>query len=442
MVHRIALLAAAFCVCGWPALAFASEGSAQDSLRPVLILLGVVTVAYLVAHVASEWLQKRFGFVTGVEYMVIGAILGPGVGVLSQDMTGKFVPAIVLGTGCLGLLTGLQLNLRRLLAFRRGAFMPAALISLSTLLFVGVLPLGVLFYALDVVDWTKLLPHLLAIAAVGLVADQSMIRSLVAYLHARGDGVHYLLRVARVSSSIAVVIFGVLFCLNKPVLTFIPIDLGTWAAGGFWFGSHLALGAVLGLIFAAFLLRDYEDDKLLAVLMGMVMFTSGLAYYLQLSPVFVNFVLGLVLSNINRQSERVEQMLLSVERPLYIVLFFFAGAYLQFDIPWWAFGGFVVFLILRIMGRSLGGIVTSRAAPATRDYPPMGAALLAPGGLSVAMALDYFEVYNATQWGPSVYATLVLTIISSEIIAYRATRRWLIDATDVATEYTSKKEAS
>lgn len=441
MVHRIALLAAGLLV-SWPSFALASEGAKQDSLRPVLILLGVVTFAYLVAHVASEWLQKHFGFVTGVEYMVVGAILGPGIGLLSRDMTGMFVPAIVLGTGSLGLLTGLQLNLRRLLAFRRGAFMPAALISLATLLFVGIIPLGVLFYIPDIPDWTRLLPHLLAIAAVGLVADQSMIRSLVAYLHARGDGVHYLLRVARISSSIAVVVFGVLFCLNKPILTFIPIPLDTWSAGGFWFISHLALGGVLGLVFAAFLLRDYEDDKLLAVLMGIVMFTSGLAFYLQLSPVFVNFVLGLVLSNINRQSERVEQMLLGVERPLYIVLFFFAGAYLQFDVPWWAYGGFVVFLVLRVFGRALGGFVTSRAAPATRDYPPMGAALLAPGGLSVAMALDYFEVYHSTEWGPTVYLTLVLTIISSEIIAHRATRRWLIDATDVATEYTSNKEAS
>lgn len=418
-----------------PSVAFASGGVSQDTLRPVLILLGVVTVAYLVAHVASEWLQKRFGFVTGVEYMVVGAIVGPGLGILSQDMTGKFVPAVVLGTGSLGLLTGLQFNIQRLSAHRKAAFVPAMTVSLITLIVMGVLPLSILTYLGGAQSWTEYLPHVLALTSVSLVADQATVRSLVAYLHARGDGVNYLLRVARICSSLAVAAFGVLFCLNKPLLAIIPLEVGVWQAGALWFAAHLVLGSVLGLVFAAFLLRDYEDDKLLAVVIGMVIFTSGLAYYLQLSPVFVNFALGLVLSNINRQSERVETMLLGVERPLYIVLFFFAGAYLSFDIPWWAFFAFVLIVGLRVLGRTLGGLLVHRANPQTRDYPSMGGALLAPGGLSVAMALDYLEVYDVTALGPSVYLTLLLAIIASEILAFRATRRWLIDATDVATEY-------
>lgn len=439
MLHPTVLRVIAVILATWPSLAFASGGDVnEDTLRPVLILLGVVMLAYVVAHVASDWLQKRFGFVTGVEYMVVGAILGPGVGLLSADMTSKFVPAIVLGTGSLGLLTGLQLNLRSMLAYRINAFMPALLVSLSTLLFVALLPMGALVYVRGNSAFAEFLPHILAVAGVGLVADQSMIRSLVAYLHARGDGIHYLLRVARVCSAFAVLVFGILFCLNKPVLDYIHLDVNIWGAGALWFGAHLVMGGALGLIFAAFLLRDYEDDKLLAVTMGMIVFTSGLAYYLQLSPVFVNFVLGLVLSNINRQSERVEQMLLSVERPLYIVLFFFAGAYLSFDIPWWAFGGFIVLLGLRLVGRTVGGLLMGRMTPSNRDYPSMGAALLAPGGLSVAMALDYYEVHDASSWGTPVYVTIVLAIISSEVLSYRATRRWLIDATDVATEYSNK----
>ncbi|MEZ4460992.1 MAG: cation:proton antiporter [bacterium] len=435
----LTLLAMALAVLA-PGYAHASGGVSQDTLQPVLILLGVVTFAYLVAHGASEWLQRRFGFVTGVEYMVVGAVLGPGVGLLSEDMTSKFVPAIVLGTGSLGLLTGLQLNLRRMTAHRTGAVLPAFWVSVLTLLVVGIVPMALLTYFAGNEALSRFLPHVLAIAAVALVADQSMIRSLVGYLHARGDGVNFLLRVARVCSAIAVVVFGVLFCLNKPVI-YLPIEVNLWGAGALWFGAHLILGGVLGVIFAAFLLRDYEDDKLLAVTMGMVIFTSGLAYYLQLSPVFVNFVLGFVLSNINRQSDRVEQMLLSVERPLYIVLFFFAGADLRFDIPWWAYGGFLILLLLRLVGRTAGGFIVGRLTPGTRSFPMMGTALLAPGGLSVAMALDYFEVYDETEWGAIVYVTLVLAIISSEIISYRATRRWLIDATDVATEYANKKGA-
>jgi Kef-type K+ transport system membrane component KefB len=438
--HPIGLLLAALVV-AWPVSGFAAGASNLDTLRPVLILLGVVTLAYLATHVVAEWLQKQFGFVTGVEYMVLGAVVGPGMGLLSTDLTTKFLPAVVLGTGSLGLLTGLQVNLKRMLGFRTATLLPAMTISAVTFLAWALVPLAFLVSGIKF-SWVELLPHLLALAAVTMVADQSLIRTLVAFLNARGDGSTYLLRIARIASSLAVVVFGVLFCLNKPMLSFIPLDVGPALAGVVWFAAHLVLGTVLGLIFAAFLLRDYENDKLLAVVMGMVIFTSGLAYYLQLSPVFVNFILGLVLSNINRQSDRVEAMLLSVERPLYIVLFFFAGAYLSADIPWWGYFAFIAVLGLRHGGRVLGGLIVARMRSVPRDYPPMGTALLAPGGLSIAMALDYFEVYHSHDVGRVVYITLVLSILASEVIAYRTTRRWLIDATDVATEYATKKEAA
>jgi Kef-type K+ transport system membrane component KefB len=58
-----------------------------------------------------------------------------------------------------------------------------------------------------------------------------------------------------------------------------------------------------------------------------------MAYYLQLSPIFVNFVLGVVLMNLGRHSDHVESRLISIRRPLYILLFFFAGAGWALDAP-------------------------------------------------------------------------------------------------------------
>jgi Kef-type K+ transport system membrane component KefB len=420
----------------WPRLARASGGGGgSDLLETVLILLGVVSVAYVVTHVATEWIANRFGIVTGVEYILIGALVGPGFGVLDGETLAGVSPALVLGTGSLGLLTGLQLNLKGGARKRdvSRALIIALVISACTLVFVGVAPFGAVYYGWSKDAAIEFAPLILCASAVALVADLAPLRSLITFLDARGEGANLALTVARASSSLAIIIFGAIFCFyHEPASELVGRDLPAAQAFGLWFGIHLVLGAVLGVIFTLFLLRDFEDEKILTVVIGMVIFTSGLAYYLKLSPIFVNFVLGVVLATISRQSEHVEQMLLSVERPLYITLFFFGGASLVFDVQWWAYLLFAGYILLRWIGRNLGGVLANRVSSKARRYPPMGAALWAPGGLSIAMLLNFNDVYGGREYTAEVYVILLMSILVSEVMAYRFARRWLIDATDVA----------
>ncbi len=422
----------------WPRVLAASgpePAGGSSLLETILILLGVVSVAYVVTHVATEWISNKFGIVTGVEYIIIGALVGPGFGLLNDGILAQVSPALVLGTGSLGLLTGLQLNLnvrgkKRDVSRTLGV---ASAISISTVLFVGLVPFGAVYYIWSIEKAVEFAPLILCASAVALVADLAPLRSLIQFLEARGDGTDLALRVARACSAIAIIVFGAIFCFyHEPASELVGRDLPAVQAFGLWFGIHLVLGAVLGLIFTLFLLRDFEDEKILTVVIGMVIFTSGLAYYLKLSPIFVNFVLGVVLASISRQSEHVEQMLLSVERPLYITLFFFGGATLIFDIAWWAYALFIAYIILRWLGRNLGGIIAGRLSSRARKYPPMGAALWAPGGLSIAMLLNFNDVYGSREFAPEVYVILLMSILVSEVMAYRFARRWLIDATDVA----------
>lgn len=435
--HPIAwtLLLALVCCVLLPGNAWAAgAGLSTETFQAILILLGVVSVAYIVTHVASEWISERLGIVTGVEYIILGAIVGPGFGLFDTQTLTQLSPAIVLGTGSLGLLTGLQLEVRRMGARTLTAFTIAVVVSLVTFIAVSGLPLLALAY-FDVIDSVRYYaPHLLCVGAVAVVASIGPLRSLIAFLDARGPGTDLALRVARACSSIGIIIFGLIFCLYKPAGELLNWAPASSALGSFivWFVIHLLLGGVLGLIFTAFLIRDFEDEKILTVVIGMVIFTSGLAYYLKLSPIFVNFVLGMVLANMCRQSGHVESMLTSVERPLYIVLFFFAGAALTFGIAPWAYALFVPYLILRLFGRFVGGVLAGRLTPTARQLPPMGAALWAPGALSVAMALNFKDVYGDLTFAAEIYVALVIAIVISEAVAYRKGRRWLIDATDVA----------
>lgn len=407
------------------ALAYA-ETTATPHVRQALFLVALLALAYIVSYLLIERVSHRFGIVTGVEYIIFGAILG-GVGSLDTELAYRFRPIIFLGIGTLGLLTGLRLNLRKFKRLELEALRVSLIISLITLLFVSGIPAAALLALGRREMLLAILPGLLCIGATSMVAAPNSIASLINFLKARGDATQLSLWTAKLCSIFAVVVFGLIFCLFNPRESEVTRNFGFWQ----WLAIHLLLGTVLGAIFGMFLRKDLGQEKTMTVVIGMVIFSSGLAYYLQLSPILVNTVLGFVLINTCSQGEEVEQMLTSLERPLYIVLFFFAGVSWNFAQRWWTLVLFIPYLGLRRVGRGVGGVLASFGSLLDRRTPGMGRALLAPGGLSVAIALNFDAVYGHTIFGPAVYTTLLLGIIISDILSYARTRSWLIDATDV-----------
>lgn len=416
----------------WPGpLWAAGGGGGGQATADVLVILAVVGVAYAVAHLLLERLAERFGIATGVEYIVLGAILGPVLQWITLDTLTGLTPAIVLGTGSLGLLGGLQIDFSKFGALDRRALALALVISTMTFVFVVVLPGALLLWLHSPQGLWHAGAGLLCVGAVAMVADTGPIRAMIAYLGVRGQSTQLGLQTARFCSAIGIVVFGLIFCFyNTTSGPFVFEGPLVWLE---WFGIHLILGAVFGFLFATFLRRNLSDDKTLTVLIGMVIFTSGFAYYLQLSPIFVNFILGVVIINACSQGEHVRRRLASVQRPLYIVLFFFAGVMWAPFVPLWAYGAVIPYLLLRRMGRATGGFLAVRLAAATRSAG-LSRALMAPGALSVAMLLNFREVYSEhtmVYYAAAVYAMLLVAIVISEVLSYAMTRSWLIDVTDV-----------
>jgi Kef-type K+ transport system membrane component KefB len=452
-----ACLAGVFCL--WPTYVWSAgggggaSGPGASNLEVILLLIGIVGLAYLVAHVLLERVAERFGIVTGVEYIVLGAIIfqlivtsifppepGASATAVVDRILDQLRPIEVLGTGSLGLMLGTHADFDRM-PDQQGAILPAIAISLSTLVAVVGLPAVALgwYYSIEWVG--DAMPALLCAGAIAMVAADGPIRSLISYLGASGQATTTAIRSARICSSLAVVVFGLIFCINNDAPFILEGPVG-WLE---WLVIHILVGSALGLIFGTFLRRDLSDDKILTVLIGMVVFSSGLADGLNLSPIFVNFILGVLLINTCAHGDHARSMLNSIKHPLYIVLFIFAGAELDFTVPVWAYALAVPYLLLRMAGRWGGGFfasLTTRSKP--HLGPSLGRVLLAPGGLSIAMALDFLMVYEDRSFAGEgiffgttndvhiVFTGLVTAIIISEILAYALTRDWLIDAADVA----------
>lgn len=424
-------LVIALCVFLFATSAFASGGDlSKEGFETLLFLIGVIGLAYVVARVLSGWIEKKWGLVTGAEYIILGAAIGPGFSILSPNVVVQISPAIVLAEGSLGLFAGLiAWDCRK----QPGSFSIGTSISFFTFFAVTGIPSAVIYYMRGLPFLLSYLPHLLVLGAIAMIADGTPIRSLIHFLRAKGDGVPLIQSVATVSTSMAIIVFGFIFCLFKPATELIPSlhDIGVFESIMFWLLIHVLLGVVLGLIFALFLNRDFSEEKLLTVGIGIVIFTSGVAYFLKLSPIFVSFILGAMFSSISKQSKNVEKMLVSIERPAYISLYFFLGATLSFSFHWAALLVPLIYIVLRHLGRWTGSIGARQISAVAEPHPLMGQALWGPGALSAAMALNYFNVFQSTVYATEVYLVLVLCILLSEPIAYKVARTWLIDATDV-----------
>jgi hypothetical protein len=187
---------------------------------------------------------------------------------------------------------------------------------------------------------------------------------------------------------------------------------------------NLAVGVASGVLFHLFLGPRAEGDdaqgssRLFVALAGAIVVASGASYYLNLSPIYTNLVLGFILANSGSSHRDVTRLLLATERPVYLALLIFAGAAwspgsvdLLFIAP--------LFVIVRLAARYFGGRVAGlHVAPPELRTPGLARGLLAQGGLAVAIAVNYSQVH------PDLNPRLVLTaallsILLFEIVASR-----------------------
>src|SRR5690606_6482337 len=96
-------------------LAGCGDQGASLKDNPGLALVAVfllVGAAYIAADVFVDWLEERFLILSGVEYLLLGVILGQALpGIRDVESLQPIFPVIALTTGWLGLLRGTELRI-------------------------------------------------------------------------------------------------------------------------------------------------------------------------------------------------------------------------------------------------------------------------------------------------------------------------------------------
>lgn len=391
----------------------------DEAFYGILLLLSAVSAGYVLSHLAVERLSRRMIVVPDVQYVVLGVVLGPLLGVIDTERAQDLRPVLSLGGAALGMLAGLRLR------ETEGDWAPSIAIAVATACTVIGLPLGLMqglgYDIMHPEAWTG---AVIGAGVVALMTTESTVRAMTIFLGARGSGSSRAAGVATQTTALAIVGYGLLFAL---VPSDAELRMRSPVVALEAMGIEIAGGILLGVLFAASVYRKLDDRVLLAVLVGTIFLAAGIARTTHVSAIFVSFVAGVTFSAASRRAPEVTRMLGGIKRPFVIVLFFFAGLEWVSG-PAWTFALVPAYLLLRWAGRRVGGLVGKRLSPHRFDY---SATVLPAGGLTVAFMLGLRLSFSELPGLREAYGPLLVAVVLTDLGAVRAIRRWIIDVDDV-----------
>jgi NhaP-type Na+/H+ or K+/H+ antiporter len=384
----------------------------------ILILLG----ALLLASLALESLGRRTRLPRVTLLILFGFLIGPGGIGLIPVAVEQWYPLITdMALGMIGFLLGGKLTLHRLQ--RMGA-----LVAWVSLLQVAVTYL-VVAMGLSLIGVPLALSLLLA--AIATATDPAATSDVIDEGHAEGKFTELLEGVVAIDDAWGLIVFSLTLVLVQIILGngagMALLQQGLWELAG-----ALLLGLVLGIPVAILASRLHDNRPVLVEALGAVLLCVGLAHWLEVSYLLACVALGCTIANVARHHQRSFHAIEDIEWPFVIVFFVLSGAMLSWKDLLEAEYICLGYILLRIVGRLLGGRLA--ALPAwTRTMPLqwMGLAMLPQAGVAMAMAIV------AVQAVPEFSVVLPVVIASTvlfELLGPVCTRIALIRVGELAKE--------
>ncbi len=393
--------------------------------RIVVGLSATLALAILAAHPRTQALERRLGITvllsTGLPFLALGAIFRQrSVGILTPEILHDLQPAFEFGLGWIGFVVGMNFDVRRLDVLPHKLGNVIALESLVPMVTTaGACALALLAIG---VPWQEsafgrdALVFAACAAASAPVAVEALSESMGA------AAARVVAAVTDLDEVVALAVLGVTVIVFRPVT-----GESSWVLPqAAWFLVTLGLGGVLGIV-AYLLLRSASNQtEALALLLGAVALSAGMAEQLALPVPVVCAIAGALLANLPvHDAGALRETLHAVERPLYLVFLVVVGA------AWnpWAWQGWVlapVFVLARVGGKMLGAVWSRRTGPeelpSARD---LGLALLPQSTISIVVIVSAATVYQGAhgdhvRW--FIHAVIVAGILTAIVV--RLMQRW------------------
>lgn len=343
---------------------------------------------------------------TGVPFVLLGALLGPGLGLLDASTLGTLEPVIALGIGWVGASFGARLEWRMLRRVSRRTWTVGAALALPVLLTTGATAWALARSVRPLGDAWSGGGGGRSFAAIALVLAGA------ATTAASWRGPRLGRRNALLDTLFGTAAVAVGVALYHPQLAVRSIAFTVIAGAG--------LGGLFALL--ARWQEDLTDVGGAVALTGVIVAGAGFSYAAALSPFVVCAVVAAVIVSVAPAAVRLssQKLLRRWELPLYAAFLIIAGAWLQQFTVWFLPAAMVLALVRAAVrwvtvrfGLDQGDpIWRSLPFPAPREfaYPAMR-----QGAAAVALAAG-FDFGRGASGGGALLLTVLLSVLAAEAI--------------------------
>ena len=362
-----------------------------------LILLG----ALLLLALAGEAVGRHTRLPRISLLVLLGFILGPAaLDMVDPRESASFGFVAVLALSMVGFLVGGKLSTA---VFKKsgGAILRVSVVQ--ALVTFSVVAGGLLLLTVP-------LELALLLAAIATATDPAATLDAIVQSRRSSRYADILTGIVAVDDAWGLILFSLSIALIQ-VLTTATLDNGVVLHLSRDLLGAIALGAALGLPMALLSGRIRKGQPTMMEAMGMVMLCAGLAQWLGVSHLLACVVMGITVVNLARHHKRPFHAVEEIEWPFLAVFFIFSGAYLTLDALGAVGGLLIAYLILRVAGRLLGGLLAAlRGGDGAKTYRWIGLAMLPQAGVAMAMAFQAVSLY------PELQGSLLPLVIAATVV--------------------------
>ncbi|MDY0377164.1 MAG: hypothetical protein RBR01_01890 [Desulfobacterales bacterium] len=391
-------------------------------MKTVFCLLMIIFLAFSGYHLSFRHfklpLVARKFYLTGIEFLFLGLLIGPEfLNIVDQKTLNGLEPLISLLLGWIGMLYGFQFELAKLRRFPVELLHAAVAEGLFTLVWMFGWIYCVLSFFAQISFPVKMAICIVLSAAAACTAQTGLALWTSFQAVPRQKMIIHLRYISGIDGMVGLLAYGAVFFFYPGTENIQPI-------GQFFVVAGISAGILL--LYLLFTVVRLERAELVLIVVGMTVLTSGMASLAYFSSLIISFGVGVCLVNFLRDKERIFNLLVSVEKPVYLLMLLFLGLNWRVDLIWYPVAAAGYFLF-RFSGKFSAGWLLTRSNPEFRPHPYFfGFGLLDWGGLPMAFLLEFSRGFPDTANGHAVSVALMALIINEALsgpLAGRLLRR-------------------
>ena len=390
--------------------------SASEIIKVMLGLVFMFGLAYLAGNPSIQELEEKLRIThvvtAGLPFVFLGVIAHTrAVGILSESVLWELRPLLALGLGWIGFAAGFRFDSKLVQSILPGTSSVSLLTaSIPFVTIVGACAVLLVFVERSPVNAIFLRDAMMLGTAGAMTAYTAPKLMDPRPAAISVDRVNSVVIVEQLAGFIGLLVVAAYFRTEDGSVA--------WRLPGTaWLFITLGMGTMVGALVWAMLAAVKAGPEFTLLILGSVCFTAGMASFLRISPLFVCFVVGLIVVNLpGGPKDQIRQSLEHIERPIYLLFLLVAGS--LWDVAAWQ-GWALMFLFVpaRLCGKWLGVRMGRQLVPGGLTPDERRSLIFSPmGALSIAIVVNAQDLYSGAAIPWMVTAVIGGAIVTEIIV--------------------------